>query len=160
MVLAIISDTHDNIPNLRVALEKIKERRIKTLIHCGDLISPFMFYELAKFNGEVHIVFGYGDLGTVTFLKMLEDKPENLHFYGDFGEMEISGKKIAFIHSNKIAANLAGYDAVFYGHTHVPKIEKRGKALLVNPGEILGWKGKPSFAVYDQEKNSAEIVEL
>ncbi len=40
MKLAILSDTHDNVWALRVALTHLS--RAEAVIHCGDLCSPFM----------------------------------------------------------------------------------------------------------------------
>ena len=37
MKIAIISDTHDNIANLKKAAEFIKKEKIKTIILCGDI---------------------------------------------------------------------------------------------------------------------------
>ena len=58
MKIAILSDSHDNIPNLRMAVELCNKRGTGMIIHCGDLISPFMLDELAEFTGAVHLIYG------------------------------------------------------------------------------------------------------
>ena len=45
MIVAIMSDSHDNIWNLRKAVEIIKNSQAGLLIHCGDFIAPFMLKE-------------------------------------------------------------------------------------------------------------------
>jgi predicted phosphodiesterase len=35
-----------------------------------------------------------------------------------------------------------------------------GETLLVNPGEILGGKGTPSFAIYDTEADKVDFLEI
>ena len=45
MLVAIMSDSHDNIWNLRKAVEIIKNSQAGLLIHCGDFIAPFMLKE-------------------------------------------------------------------------------------------------------------------
>ena len=40
MIIAIMSDSHDNIWNLRKALEIIKKKNAQMIIHCGDFIAP------------------------------------------------------------------------------------------------------------------------
>jgi len=41
-----------------------------------------------------------------------------------------------------ILASTGKYDAVFCGHTHKPSVEKIGKTLLANLGEVHGSQGK------------------
>ncbi len=58
MRIAIISDTHDHIVNLRAAVKYCNAFSVSMIIHCGDLISPFMLDELARFSGAVHLIYG------------------------------------------------------------------------------------------------------
>ncbi len=41
MILAIMSDSHDNIWNVRKGLEMIQSHEAALIIHCGDLVAPF-----------------------------------------------------------------------------------------------------------------------
>ena len=50
------------------------------------------------------------------------------------------------------------YDFVFYGHTHEKKEERIGDCLLLNPGEILGWRYPPSYAIVDLETKEVSFV--
>jgi putative phosphoesterase len=87
----------------------------------------------------------------------------NITLYGDIGELDVKGTKIAFVHSPKVAKALAStgdYEAVFYGHTHEKSIEKVGESLVINPGEIMGRLNPPSFCLYDTEKKDAKHIEL
>lgn len=160
MKIGIISDTHDCIERTRDAIEKIEEKGCRCLIHCGDFCSPFMIKELSNFSGEVHCCFGNTDDRFASTKEALSVKVE---LHGDLGELEIGGKKIAFTHFDFFAEGLAArekYDAVFHGHTHKSRLDRVGSTLLANPGEILGLKNKPSFAVYDTETNELEITNI
>jgi predicted phosphodiesterase len=78
-------------------------------------------------------------------------------------ELELAGKRIAVTHYPDFAKGLAAtgkYDAVFHGHTHDKYKDKMGSTLICNPGEIMGRKGKPSFAVYDTVKNEIKHYEF
>jgi predicted phosphodiesterase len=47
------------------------------------------------------------------------------------------------------------------GHSHAPLIEKRGRTLVVNPGECCGYlSGKRSIAFVDTATMNAEITEF
>ncbi len=86
--------------------------------------------------------------------------PENVVFAPDFGEVVLEKRKIAYVHNNRKAKELAEserYDTVFYGHTHTPWEEQIGKTQLINPGEVAGQFGRASFAVFDLKTLKAEL---
>ncbi len=161
MKIGIISDSHDNIPNLKKALAILEKENCEELIHCGDFCDPFMIKELREnFKGKIHCVFGNTDDKFLSTKKAIE---LNINLYGDFAEIEIDNKKIAIIHSPAIAEAVAlsdKYDLVCHGHDHKKRCESRGETLLVNPGEIAGIKNNPSIAIYDTEKNEIKHIEL
>jgi predicted phosphodiesterase len=53
MLVAVMSDSHDNIWNLRKAVKIVRDRQAGLLVHCGDFIAPFMLKELDCF-GHTH----------------------------------------------------------------------------------------------------------
>ena len=161
MKLAIISDSHDNIPKLDEAFEIIKKHNIKEVIHCGDLCAPFIVDEMEKHKLKVHLIFGNIEDRYRTIQKCLQSK--YVKHYGDEAEIVFDKRKIFAVHYPiyaNIAAESGKYDAVFFGHTHKMLKERKGKTLILNPGEILGRFRKISFAIYDAETNDAEIVEI
>lgn len=164
MKIAIISDTHDNLVNFKKVVAWLNEEKIKLLIHCGDICAPITLKEgLSDFLGKAHIVFGNvnGDQYRITQLSYQE--PEKIKVHGELGEIEVAGKKIAFLHSPKFARGLAftqKYDLVFYGHTHQPWEEKIGKCKLVNPGNLAGLLYKATFAIYDTKEDKLDLIIL
>ncbi len=161
MKIAIISDTHDNVPNFKKAISWIKKEGIKTIIHCGDIFKAETVKEaLNGFQGEIHLIFSNAD---ADFSGIPQNSFEGLEWvkvYGEFGELEKDGKKIAFCHFPEIAKKLVEskkYDLVFYGHTHKPWEEKISKTRMVNPGNIANILFKPTFAIYDTETEKLEL---
>jgi len=160
MKIAIISDSHDNIPNIEKFLNWINKNKIETIVHCGDVSSPAVIKkEFAnKFDGEIHLV--HGNVSDRDMLESVCDELENITLHGDEGEIEIDGIKIAFCHYPEVAKELAEsgkYNLVFYGHTHKPWIEKIGNVQIVNPGTLGGLFQKASFAVYDTNSSLLEL---
>ena len=51
MKIAVMSDSHDHLIPLRAALTRAKEAGAEVVIHCGDLIAPFVIAELKQFDG-------------------------------------------------------------------------------------------------------------
>ncbi|MFA6146128.1 MAG: metallophosphoesterase family protein [Patescibacteria group bacterium] len=165
MKIAIISDSHDNVPNLEKALAIIKNQGVGLIIHCGDLCAPSMLSKVIApdFQGEIHIV--HGNVGDPDLLEEIAKKFPNVTVHGKIGEIEVvsiglNNKKIAFTHfpeEGKKLAESKKYDFVFYGHTHKPWEEKIDKCRLVNPGTLAGMFYKATFAIYDTETDELEL---
>jgi putative phosphoesterase len=164
MLIGVLSDIHDNLDNLRKALAIFKERGVQALIFCGDFCSPIPSRVMAgEFQGDVHCVFGNGDGDRFAMLNAANTRYPNLKLHGEYAELEFEGVKVAVTHYPFYARALArtgDYQAVFSGHTHEAHEERIVGCLWVNPGDILGWKGQPSCAVYDTATNSVEMVTI
>lgn len=161
MLLGVISDSHDHIPNLRHALKLLSERRVEMIFHCGDLIAPFVTKELGTFGGPVHTVFGNNDADRFLALKVQIAAAPSVTHHGEFGFVDAGGHRIGFTHYKEYARGFAASaqcDAAFFGHTHEFYEERIGNVLVLNPGELLGMKGKPSFCVYDTATRRFERV--
>ena len=158
MTVAIISDSHDNIPNLKKALDFCQKNNINTIIHCGDLSRPSTLKQALSPKSclQIHFVFGNADQLEI-FNK--EQIPQ-LKIYNQIGDINLKNKKIAFTHypgEAKMLAKTQKYDYVFYGHTHKPWEQTIEKTKLVNPGNLANMFYKPSFAILDLEKNKLEL---
>ncbi len=157
MKIAIISDTHDNLQNLRVFFDFAKKEDIEAIIHCGDTAHGETLEEILKnFSGRIFLSFGNMD-----FREEFEifKKNERLKIFKEFGEAEIGGIKIGFCHFPELAMKrCAEYDYVFYGHTHKPWLEKIGYCFLANPGNLAGQYFAASFAVLDTGANHLSLV--
>jgi hypothetical protein len=166
MKIAILSDIHDNLWNLRAAIGYVGGAG--ALICCGDLCSPFVMDQLAKFPGPVHIVFGNND---ADLFRITRKSSARVQVYGEFFEAEFDGKKVAVNHFDNIArpVALSGlYDLVCYGHNHEFRVMRLGRTTVVNPGPIMGAKfpgGQwtdvvPTFAVYDTRADRVEAFAI
>ena len=163
MKIAILSDSHDNIPNLRAAVEHCNEIGAGLLIHCGDLISPFMLEELARFGGAVHLVYGNNAGDQHLISRSCGTRFPSINHHGTLGAVEAGGLKIAFTHYPELARGLlarGGFDVVCCGHNHLYLVEPSDGAILINPGELLGKDARPSFAVLDSFSRDVERVQV
>ena len=48
MKIAIVSDTHNNWPNFKKAIDWIKKEKISLILHCGDISSQETINEAKK----------------------------------------------------------------------------------------------------------------
>ena len=61
MKIGIISDTHDDLASLKIAIRVFNERRVDYVIHAGDYVFPGIVKEFAQFNGKLIGVLGNND---------------------------------------------------------------------------------------------------
>jgi putative phosphoesterase len=159
MRIGIMSDTHDNMPQIKKAVRLFNERGVVHVIHAGDFTSPFTFRVLKDLQCAFTGIFGNNDGDKLLLHRMSEGRIFNQpHIF------ELDGKRIVVIHEHQIAEALADsghYDLVIYGHTHKAEVRKAGAALVVNPGEAGSWLyGKSTVAVANLADMTAEIVAL
>ncbi|RLG41945.1 MAG: hypothetical protein DRO05_02580 [Thermoproteota archaeon] len=167
IMIGVISDTHDDLEAIRSALEVFSREEVESIIHLGDLISPFSLRELAKWQGRVDLLWGNNE-GEALVAKLGVELGLKVHTSPT--ELTISNREILAFHgfgsaslTEKVARMIADsgeYDLVLFGHTHSPIVERR-KSLLVNPGEACGKLTKRrTIALVDLDRMEAEIVEL
>jgi hypothetical protein len=163
MIVAIMSDSHDNIWNLRKAVEIVKDRQAGLLIHCGDFIAPFMLTELDEAGIPVHGVFGNNDGDQYTLTRMSLSMLNNITLHGLSGQVDVEGFPIGFTHYAQMGEGLVSAGAcrlVCFGHSHEHEIRQVGHVTLLNPGEIMGKEGSPGFCFVDTETAAIERVEI
>jgi putative phosphoesterase len=159
MHIGIMSDTHDNMPQIKKAVRLFNERKVDHVIHAGDFTSPFTFRVLKDLQCAFTGIFGNNDGDKLLLHRMSEGRIFNQpHIF------ELAGKRIVVIHEHQIAGALADsghYDLVICGHTHKAEVRKAGAALVVNPGEAGSWLyGKSTVAIANLADMKAEIVTL
>ena len=155
MIIAIISDVHDNKPYLTAFLSTIKA---DALLICGDVGNIDTLNLISKsFNGQIYFVFGNAD----TFDK--KGIPKNITNLGEMGIIELDGQKIGLCHEpRKIVETRHGVSLlkqkpkiIFYGHTHKPWLEEKDKVLLINPGSL--GQTPSTYAVWDTSRATPEL---
>ncbi|MCX6739817.1 MAG: YfcE family phosphodiesterase [Candidatus Parcubacteria bacterium] len=164
MKMAIVSDSHDNLPNIKKAINYINKQKISVMIHCGDVCAPVILGEFAKlFKGkEIHVAKGNVD-GDIEGFKAMARKYPKIIYHGNTGKVDIDKLSITFCHEPFLAKKMAEsqkYDFVFHGHTHKPWQEKVGKTTILNPGTLAGLFNKATFAIFDTETKKAQLILL
>ena len=160
MKIGIISDSHDNVPNVQSAVSYFNSLSVGAVLHCGDFVSPFSLLPFTELECEkLYLVFGNND-GEKHGIKELAQ--ENGWTIGTPPmELELHGRKIVMLHEpDALKSFRAGgeHQVIVYGHTHRPVVEKENGSLIINPGESGGWtSGIETLAIADLETMEAEI---
>lgn len=161
MFIAVMSDSHNNMKNIKRSLEIIKEKKTDAIIHCGDLTHPSVVKKLLEPGIPLFITLGNMDDKVLLTKKFLGTK--NIWIYDDYGEIKSGEILISFTHFPHIATHLAEtgkYEMIFYGHTHIADETIIENTKLVNPGDIEGRNGNASFLFYETEKGIFNEIEI
>ncbi len=165
MKIGIISDTHDNLPFVRKAIERLNQEKVEMVLHAGDYVAPFTVVCFKQLKAKLIGVFGNND-GDYAFLKKRFADNEAAEIRGNFAEVVVDGLKIALLHGeeSELLQSLIDteyYDVVVHGHSHEAKMHKKGKTIVLNPGEVCGYLSeKSTLALLDTETREAKIVQL
>lgn len=160
-MIGILSDSHDNLFNIRRAMALFKSRGCRLLVHAGDIVAPFAARELEAAGCPVKAVFGNCD-GEKKGLRT------TIEAFGEIGPAPLvfdwEGKRVLLTHVPvRVDEDRAAqtYDVIICGHTHTAEIRRKGRSILINPGEVGGWLyGKSTIALFDPASGEAEIVSL
>ncbi len=165
MLIGVISDTHDNLPMVEKAVKRLNDEKVDLVLHAGDYVAPFVIPKFKALNAKLVGVFGNND-GDHELLKKRFSETQNCTIRGRFAEIDADGFKIALLHGDETElldalVNCGGFDAVIHGHVHSIGVSKKGKTLIINPGEVCGYlSGKSTMALLDTAKREARIVEI
>ena len=164
MIVGIISDTHDCLPLVDKAVKLLNEEKVKLVLHAGDYVAPFVLPYFKQLKADLIGVFGNNDGEREGLKKRFTELGAQLR--GNFAAVTIGGLKIAVLHGHEeyllqSLIDVESHDVIVYGHTHEAKAYKKGKALIINPGEACGYlTGKPTVATLNTETLDVKIISL
>jgi hypothetical protein len=162
--VGIIADTHDNLPLVDRAIGAFNQEKVDVVLHAGDYVSPFTVIRFRKLEAKLIGVFGNND-GDHEFLKRRFAEVEGAEIRGSFAEVNVDGLKVVLLHDDgelfQSLVNSQSYDVVTHGHTHEAKIYKKGRTIVINPGEACGYlSGRPTIAIFDSNTRETRVMQL
>ena len=120
MNIGVISDTHGLLRPEAVEALRGSER----IIHAGDVGDPEILEQLSL-------------IAPVTAVRGNVDKGSWARKLQETEVLQVDGVSIYVLHNVNeldLKPQAAGFSAVIYGHSHVPKQEMRNGVLYFNPG--------------------------
>ena len=119
MLVGLVSDSHDNAPAVRVAVEFLRNQRPDLVLHLGDVTTK---ETLSTFDGLPLVVLrGNNDppsMGVLDWSDTLE------------------GVKVHAHHGHLKPRLVDEPDVLLHGHTHRWRAQRVGRTLVVNPGAL------------------------
>jgi putative phosphoesterase len=147
------------------AIRRLNQENVELVLHAGDYVSPFVIPKFKELKAKLIGVFGNND-GDHEFLKRRFKENQNLEIRERFAEITVADLKIALLHGSEeellnSLINTDAFDVIVHGHAHKPESYRKGKTLVINPGEVCGYlTGKPTIAIFDTNKREAKILEI
>jgi uncharacterized protein len=146
MKIAVISDTH--LPRGKRALPADCIERLRAadlILHGGDLVGDAFLEELLALGPPVEAVHGNMDDPA---LKALLPKERIVEAGGArIGMVHIPGARAG--REARLLARFPGCDAIVYGHTHVPQVERHEGVWILNPGSPTERRSAPARTMLD-----------
>ncbi|HEX3149383.1 MAG TPA: YfcE family phosphodiesterase [Gemmataceae bacterium] len=158
MKIGVVSDTHGKLAITASAIQLLRERGAKLILHCGDIDSV----ETVRLFREVqaHFVFGNWDHSLTKLKKAI--RGIGAEYHDGPGRIELGGKRIGWLHGHvhgerrKLEASNE-LDFLFYGHSHKAEAHRMGKTLVINPGALHRALPK-TVALVDLEAGAWELI--
>jgi putative phosphoesterase len=157
--IAVVSDTH--LPRFGRTLPRaltgaIRAADVDLILHLGDFTSVLaadLLGELAPFDGVA------GN----------NDGPELVERFGRRKVVTLEGVRIGLTHGDLgVGASTAerawrafaddAVDAVLFGHSHIPLLQRRGGTLLLNPGSPTDKRRQRRFSYAIAEIDDGRIT--
>lgn len=157
MRIGIVSDTHNNLGNVRRIVELFNDARVDRVIHTGDITQAKTLRALGALHAPLFGVFGNNDERD----PLLEAAAElGFELVAPPLELVWAERRILVVHDPlDIPRYLAGHDVVLHGHDHSHRIDQRDGRVLFNPGECAGhMSGANAVGVLDLESLEARIL--
>lgn len=155
--LGVVSDTHGHTEFAMSAVRMLQSLGVNIVFHCGDIGTP----EIVRLFRHWPTHFVFGNVDDPRLLRpAIEAEGQTCHEH--LGTLELAGRRIAFLHSDDVAAfdhakHSGLYDLVCYGHTHKAEQHFEGSTLVLNPGAL--YRAQPhSFAIVELPELKATMV--
>jgi uncharacterized protein len=161
MLLALLSDTHDNARTTQAALALLQPYHPAAYLHAGDLVDPAMLDHFAGLT-QFHFVFGNNEFDHATLRAVALSL--SLHCHGELADLTFAGKRLAMLHGNDDAlfsrlVHSGNYAYLIHGHTHARHDIRVGNTRIISPGALHRAKHK-SVALLDVTTDELRFLDL
>lgn len=159
MRIGVISDTHDHLANVGAIVTLLNDAGVERVVHTGDITKAKTLEVLARLRAPLVGVYGNNDRERSS-LEAAAAR-HGFHLVDPPLELRWAGRRLVVVHD---PLELEGdvhhrFDLVLHGHNHRRILERRGGALIFNPGECAGFlKGHNAVGLVDLVKREAEIL--
>ena len=167
MIIGILSDTHNHLPETKRALALLLQRGARHLVHCGDAgedALDLLSAACLEHDIRAHVAIGNCDLAhaaDAAFAPMPAGLERGLQL-----DFELDGKSCAVLHGHDVrrldqTVLSRRFAYVFTGHTHRRMDEQVGPTRVLNPGSCARPRDHlPAVLLLDLSTDAATWIPL
>ena len=150
MKIAVISDSHRKIELTSQAIDMLKSKGAKYLVHAGDLEIKENL-DLLKNSGLIYVsVFGNNDYNLIQYQNQYKIFKEPYYF-------KIKEMKFKLMHIPNFLS--PDSDIIIMGHTHIHEHQYVNNTLYLNPGELCAREKELTECVLLEITDKQYIIE-
>ena len=158
MFVGVVSDTHNNIKNIKKIICLFNEEQVDLVIHTGDISKAETLRIFSELDAPLVGVFGNNDRIEEGLEEVCVEY--NFNFQEPPLSLTLENKKVAVFHEPELIDDYIkdhkDTDLILHGHTHRYREEKIDKTVYFNPGESAGsMEGKSALGIVNL--NNLEI---
>jgi uncharacterized protein len=157
--IGVVSDTHNNLKNVREIVRLFNDAGVARVVHTGDITQAKTLAVLSGLDAPLVGVYGNNDVEREAL--DIAAARFGFHFVDPPLELAWAGRRILVVHDpRELDRALAPHhDVVLYGHVHTRVVERDGRRLIFNPGECAGhMTGYNAVGVVDLATLETELL--
>ena len=140
MLIAIVSDTHLPRGQRRLPEECVARMRdADQILHAGDFVAVEVLDELRSLGPPVCAV--HGNVDSAELVRLLPTRTE----------IQLAGVRVGIVHDagpaggrlERMRASFSDTQAVIFGHSHIPLLERTTGFQIFNPGSPTDRRAQP-----------------
>ena len=161
MKIGVVSDTHNNLKNVKEIVALFNRNQVDAVIHTGDVTRAETLEKFARLNCQLYGVFGNNDQERDALQEVIDR--HDFRFSDPPLKLRLAERNIVVVHDPRDFANCltASDDLALHGHTHLMERKTIGKTLIFNPGECAGhMKGFNAIGVVDLTSLATELLKF
>ncbi|HEX4679714.1 MAG TPA: metallophosphoesterase family protein [Gaiellaceae bacterium] len=155
MRIAVVSDTH--MPRGARTLPEACVQRLRAadlILHGGDITGEAFLEELLALGPPVEAVYGNMDDPALKASLPKERVVEIADLR--IGMVHVPGPRVG--REARLVARFPGCDAIVYGHTHVPQVERHDGVWILNPGSPTERRSSPERTMLELEVGEQDLA--
>ncbi len=161
MRIGVVSDTHNNLANVREIVALFNAAGVARVVHTGDISKAKTLDVFAGLEAPLVGVFGNNDVERDSLQASI--RTHGFSFHEPPLELAWAGRRIVVVHDPLDLNALApeSHDLALHGHTHFHRLERDQGRLIFNPGECAGhMKGYNAIGVVDLATLDASLIKF
>ena len=157
--IGVVSDTHNNLVNVREIVGLFNAVGVARVVHTGDITKGKTLDVFAGLDAPLYGVFGNNDVERNTLEASIQ--AHAFTFCDPPLELTWHGVRIVVVHDPRDLDLAGDFDLALHGHTHMFRSEHTAGTLVFNPGECAGhMKGYNAVGVVDLDDLKTSLLKF